>query len=284
MLEIGRAMLKNSLIAICIGYLLFIVLMSFGVFQKVSFLMFGDKWWQYTIDAIQAVGSLATAGTLIWVIHTSKKEKKEAEIERKQKAFSLIMADLIDLCEANNLQKTFKINYALHQLETEFVGDVRDTQIHDQLEPLRVHIRQTYKKLTVEYLIGLEKGTEQFPTDIYENKLVDEITVPDFKKRVQEVAYLITKNKKFSLVPIGNINFVNFDTLIDVGMLNKLTILAQPICINYLEESAGISWQQQNLKNLGLIIKGIDVAAYIYVLNHENGKALVEEFGENHGQ
>jgi len=276
-------MIKNSLIAIGIGYLLFIVLMSFGVFQKVSFLMFGEQWWKYAIDTIQAVGSLATAGTLIWLIYTSRQEKKEVEIERKKKAFSLVMADLIDLCEAGNLQKTFKINYALHQLETEFVGDVRDTQLYDQLEPLRVHIRQTYKELTAEYLIGLEKDAEQFPTNIYENKFVDEITVPDFKRRVQELAYLIAKNKKFSLVPIGNISFVNFETLIDVGMLNKLTILAQPICTNYLEKSAGISWFQQDLKNISLIIKGLDVAAYLYVLNHENGKALVKGFDKEHG-
>jgi len=277
-------MIKNSLIAICIGYLLFIVLMSFGVFQQISFLMFGDKWWQYAIDTIQAVGSLATAVTLIWVIYTSKQEKKEAEIERKQKAFSLVMADLIDLCEAEYLQKTFKINYALHQLESDFIGDVRENQLYDKLAPLRVHINQTSQTLSAEVLIGIEEFTGQFPANIYENKLVDEITIPNFKKRVQEVAYLIAKNEKFSLVPIGNIKFVNFETLIDVGMLNKLILLAQPICINYLEKSAGISWQQQDLKNLSLIIKGLDVAAYLYVLNHENGKALVKEFGENHGQ
>jgi hypothetical protein len=277
-------MIKNSLIAIGIGYLLFIVLMSFGVFQKVSFIMFGDKWWKYTIDTIQAVGSLATAGTLIWIIYTSKQEKKEAEMERKRKAFSLILADLIDLCEAENLQKTFKINYALHQLESEFIGDVRENQLYDKLAPLRVHINQTTQALSAESLIGVEKFTGQFSDNIYENKFVDEITVPDFKKRVQEVAYLIVKNKKYSLVPIGDISFVNFETSTDIGILNKLILLAQPICINYLEKSAGISWMQEDLKNLSLVVKGLDVAAYLYVLNHENGKALVKEYGEDNEQ
>jgi len=274
-------MVKNSLITICIGYLLFIVLMSFGVLQKVSFLMFGDKWWKYTIDAIQALGSLATAGTLIWVIYTNKQEKKEAETEKKQKVFSLIMADLIDLFEVNNLHKTFKINFAIHQLETEFIGDVRSNLLYDELALLRVHINQTTQTLSAEYLIGIGKVTEGFPTDIYNNNFVNEITVSDFKRRVLEVAYLICKHKKFTLVPIGNISFVNFDTLIDIGMLNKLIILAQPICTNYLEKSAGISWFQQDLKNISLIIKDLDVAAYLYVLNHENGKALVKEFGKN---
>ena len=130
------AMIKNALIAIGLVYLLFIVLMSFGVLQKVSFLMFGDKWWKYVIDTIQAVGSLATAGTLIWVIYISKQEKNEAEIERKKKAFSLAIDDLIGLCEAENLHKTFKIHVVLRQLESEFIGDVRENQLYNKLAPL----------------------------------------------------------------------------------------------------------------------------------------------------
>jgi len=277
-------MIKNALIAIGMSYLLFIVLMSFGVLQKVSFLMFGDKWWKYLIDTIQAVGSLATAATLIWIIYTSKQEKKEAEKERKQKDFSYIMADLIGLCEAKNLHKTFKIHYALHQLESEFIGDVRENQLYNKLAPLRVHINQLFLTLSAESLIGVDPFTEQFPEYIYKSKLVDEIILDDFKKRVQEVAYLTVINEKYSLVPIGDISFVNFETSTDINMLNKLILLAQPICINYLEETSGISWQQQDLKNVKLVIKGLDVAAYLYVLNHENGKALVKEFGESNGQ
>lgn len=278
------AMIKNALIAIGLGYLLFIVLMSFGVLQKVSFLMFGDKWWKYVIDTIQAVGSLATAGTLIWVICTSKQEKKEAEIERKQNTFSYIMADLIGLCEAENLHKTFKIHYALHQLESEFTGDVRENQLYNELAPLRVHINEVFLTLSADSLIGVDPFTKQFPEYIYKSKLVDEIIRDDFKKRVQEVAYLTAINEKYSLVPIGDKSFVNFETSTDIDMLNKLILLAQPICINYLERSPKISWQQQDLKDLNLVIKGLDVAAYLYVLNHENGKALVKEFGESNGQ
>lgn len=274
-------MIKNALIAIGMGYLLFIVLMSFGVLQKVSFLMFGDKWWKYLIDTIQAVGSLATAATLIWIIYTSKQEKKEAEIERKQKVFSYIMADLIGLCEPENLHKAFKIHYALHQLESEFIGDVRENQLYNKLAPLRAHINQVFLTLSAESLIGVAPFTEKFPEYIYKSNLVDEIIRDDFKKRVREIAYLIAINKKYSLALIGDISFVNFETSTDIYMLNKLTLLAQPICINYLENTPDISWQQQDLKNLNPVIKGLDVAAYLYVLNHTNGKALVKEYGES---
>ncbi len=259
------------------------VMMSFGFLQKVSFLMFGDKWWQYAVDTIQAIGSLATAGTLIWIIHSTYQDKKEKETERKESAFSLMLRDLIDLVSITRIHNNFKISYAISKLESDFIGDIRENKLHEKLAPLRVHINQTTQTLNAEYLIGIEPFTGTFPKDIYGHTLVADIKVSNFRKKVEEVAYLIAINNKFSLLPIGNLNFIQFKTRVDIDVLNKLVILAQPIFCNYLEKSADISWLQEDLKNISQAINGLDVAAYVYVLNHENGKALVKALGENHG-
>lgn len=271
-------MIKKSLLSILVLYLFFIVAICFFLLLHVSFTLFSKEWWKYAFESIQAFGSLATAGTLTWVIYDKRQDKKERERDRKESKFYEITKELIQLCDIKTINQNIKIGHLIYRLEKDFFEDIRFIGFDERISPLRAHINQMTNKLSAENLIGMDVLMDPFPIEIYKDKTIDDITVPVFKRRVAEVAFLITQSKSFSISNFGEVEAVKFETSVDKNALNKLIIIAQPICTEYLEKTADICWHQQDLNNIYFIINGIDVAAFIYVLNHENGKALVKSF------